>query len=105
LLAMTVILRKNIYLCDGDKRILYTLPADTDKDFASKIAQFGKLKTMDLGDGFLWVVEIEELMQLRFESDKNVLDARFRKSIYDEKIRPLEDFLKEYFQSEIEKVD
>jgi len=101
--AMTEIIRKDIYLCSGDKRIIYTLPIDVDEKFAHEIASFGALKTMNLGDGFLWVVEIESLMQLRLESGQKCLDARFKKQIYDEKIKPLEDFLKTYFETDIKK--
>jgi len=64
---MTMIYRKDVYLCSGDKRHIYELPEALDDKFASEIAIFGTLKTMNLGDSCLWVLGYNDLMQLCFE--------------------------------------
>jgi hypothetical protein len=102
---MTTIYRKDVYLCSGDKRHIYELPEAADEEFASALSEIGTLKKMDLGDGILWIVELNDNIRISFESGNTRLDARFRKKIYQEKVKQLEDILKTYFKADIQILD
>ena len=102
---MTTTYRKDVYLCSGDKRHIYELPEAAHEGLASALSVMGSLKKMDLGDGILWIIELNNNMRISFESGDTRLDARFRKKLYQEKVKQLEDILKTYFKANIQILD
>jgi hypothetical protein len=58
---MHSISRRDIYICVGDKRYIYSLPQIIDTGFADAVKQFGILKKLDIGEDTIWFMENEDL--------------------------------------------
>ena len=99
---MAPIIKKDIYVCVGDKRHIYLLPKKIDDVFASEMKALGTLKRLDIDKDTVWFLDGEDRkLKCRFESGKKELDARFSRNEYKEKVNSLEDFLKTFFNSDI----
>jgi hypothetical protein len=96
------IIRKEIYLCGGDKRHIYELPQIIDERFKDAISVMGEISEITLYETTLWIVRHERKMELRFESGTHKLDARFKRKVYKDQVAKLEDILMKFFNSTIE---
>ena len=95
------IVRKEVFLCVGDKKYIYTLPVFPDKIFLDEINKLGNLKEIKTRKGIVWLLENQESMMLRFGEKSKDLVVSFQRKSFKEAISSLDKFLTEYFHLSI----
>jgi hypothetical protein len=96
-----VIKCRNIHVCTGDLRYIYTLPVPADDKLALLLGKFGPLNEVKLRKGIIWTLDSNDGMKLLFQSGRDELDARFRRDCPQNSQDELESLLKGYYQTNI----